>query len=374
MTSDIPLLPEDVSRQFIDELVKELRPGISVESVAVAEVKNYGDADNSASVSTSTQVSIDVAFSGEGADLLPKRLLAKMPIPEGVECANPELGPLFENEVNFYQRLRPELEIETPLGLGGRYDTQSGRYFLLMEDINLRSPHVNAMVDPDDIKVVEGILDTYAKLHAAYWNSPRFSGDLSWLQSQVAGSMEDMFDHSIRDHVINELSREKYKTEFVAETGMTEAELYFGEKALKRHFATLPQTVLHGDGHINNTYTLPDGTGGLFDWQVSCRGFAMFDTSYLIQTALSVESRRKHERDLVAFYVDRLKFHGIKNAPSLDLFWMEYRRMALHSFYLGWLTAPRENYGLEVCVIGNHRTKAAFQDMETGQLVREMLK
>lgn len=374
MTLAIPVHPQDISREFIDELVAALRPGVRVDSVRVAAVKNYGDADNSGSVSTSTQVKLEVTYSGNGAEGLPKHLLAKMTIPQGVECANPELGPLFENEVNFYQRLRPELNIESPLGLGGRYDGQTGRYILLMEDISLRNPHVNAMIDPDNIKVVEGILETYAKLHAAYWNSPRFGTDLSWIQSQVSGTMEDMFDNSIRDHVINELRREKYKAEFVAETGMTEPELYFGEKALKRHFATLPQTVLHGDGHINNTYTLPDGTGGLFDWQVCCHGFSMFDTSYLIQSALSVESRRKHERDLVAFYVDRLRSHGVKDAPGVEVFWTEYRRMALHSFYLGWLTAPRENYGLEVCVIGNHRTKAAFQDLEAGKLLRDMLK
>lgn len=373
MPSQIPATPEEISRDFIDELVKELRPGIDVDSVAVTEVKNYGDADTSASVSTSIQVRMEVGFRGDGAQHLPTRLLAKMSIPEDADCANPELGPLIDNEINFYRRLRPELAIETPLGLGGRRDAASGRYVLLMEDIMVRNPHINAMTDPDDVSAVEAILQTYAELHAAYWNSPRFSADLAWLEGQTQGSMEDMFDHSIRQHVINELAREKYKAEFVAETGMTEAELYFGEKALKRHFATLPPTVLHGDGHFNNTYLLPDGRGGLFDWQVCCRGFAMFDTSYLIQSALSVESRRKHERDLVAFYVDRLKFNGVKELPSLETFWTEYRRMALHSFYLGWLTAPRENYGLEVCVIGNHRTKAAFQDLETAKLIRVLV-
>jgi hypothetical protein len=40
---------------------------------------------------------------------------------------------------------------------------------------------------------------------------------------------------------------------------------------------------------------------------------------------------------------------------------------------MGWLTAPRENYGWEVMVLGNHRTKAAYLDHETGKLIDELL-
>ncbi|MCY4428368.1 MAG: aminoglycoside phosphotransferase family protein [Halieaceae bacterium] len=374
MSIEIPVYPEDVSAIFLSELVGELRPGVTVEAVDVLAVRGYGDADTSHSVSTSTQVSFEVRYGGAAHEELPTRLLAKMPIPNEVECANPELGPLFENEVEFYRRLRPELDgIEAPLGLGGRFDQESGRYMLLMEDITVRSPHINSMMDPDNIPGVEAILDTYAKLHARNWCSPRFETDLSWVQGQVEGSMEDMFDRFIRDHVVNELARENYKREFAEEAGATEAGMYFAEKALKRHHAKLPQTFLHGDGHIGNTYVLPDGTGGLFDFQVCCRGYFMFDVAYLLHTGLSVDMRRRKERDLLAMYLDRLQSHGVRDAPDMVTVWNEYRLMALHSFYLGWLTAPRENYGLEVCVIGNHRTKTAFQDLETLKLMQDLL-
>ena len=94
MSIEIPVYPEDVSAAFLSELVGELRPGVTVEAVDVVAVKGYGDADTSHSVSTSTQVSFEVRYSGAGHEELPTRLLAKMPIPDEVECANPELGPL----------------------------------------------------------------------------------------------------------------------------------------------------------------------------------------------------------------------------------------------------------------------------------------
>ena len=95
MSIEIPVYPEDVSAAFLSELVGELRPGVTVAAVDVVAVRGYGDADTSHSVSTSTQVSFEVRYGGAGHEGLPTRLLAKMPIPDEVECANPELGPLF---------------------------------------------------------------------------------------------------------------------------------------------------------------------------------------------------------------------------------------------------------------------------------------
>lgn len=373
MSVAVPTRIQDITAEYLTGLVSEIRPGIHVESVDILRVRGYGDADNELSVSTSDQISMELKYNQGAPNDLPTRLLAKMSFAEDMECSNPELEALFENEVLFYNRIRPDLSIETPLGLGGAYDAHNKRFILLMEDLSPRSPHINSMMNDDDFAVVEAVLDTYARLHATYWESPRFQTDMAWVQNQVSGSIEQMFDGSIRQHVINEMQRERFKTEFAQELGMTEEEMFFGEKALKRHHATFPQTFLHGDAHFANTYVLPDGTGGLLDWQVSTSGFYMFDICYFIQTALSVEGRRNKERELLAFYHDRLRAHGVVNAPDAETAWLEYRRSLHHGFYLGWLTAPRENYGWEVMVTGNHRTKAACMDHDSRKLILELL-
>lgn len=373
MRDDIPSHPRELTPAVLTGLISELHPGTEVQSAEIVKVRNYGDADSAGSVSTSTQVTLAVRYSPATSKALPKQIFVKMSVPDDIDCSNPELGPLFENEVAFYRRLRAELDIEAPLGLGGRFDPNSGRFVLILEDLSPRSPHINSMMDADNLAAVEALLESYARLHARFWGSSRFGADLSWVQGQVTGEMEEWFDKFIREHVINELAREKYKREFVEEAGTNEAELYFGEKALKRHHAGLAQTLLHGDAHFGNTYLTQDGRGGLLDWQVNCRGFAMFDVGYLLHTALSVHTRRLKERELLAFYRDRLCSHGVQGAPDSEVLWTEYRRTAHHSFYLGWLTAPRENYGLEVCVLGNHRTKAAYQDLEARRLIKEIM-
>src|SRR3546814_13677862 len=87
---------------------------------------------------------------------------------------------------------------------------------------------------------------------------------------------------------------------------------------LHRHQQTLARTLLHGDTHLGNIYLLPDGRAGLLDWQLVVRGHHMHDVNYIVTTALSIGDRRNHERDLLAYYLDCLKAHGVAGAPDLD--------------------------------------------------------
>src|SRR3546814_3619924 len=95
---------------------------------------------------------------------------------------------------------------------------------------------------------------------------------------------------------------------------------------LHRHQQTLARTLLHGDTHLGNIYLLPDGRAGLLDWQLVVRGHHMHDVNYIVTTALSIGDRRNHERDLLAYYLDRLKAHGVAAAPDFVESWTEYKR------------------------------------------------
>jgi aminoglycoside phosphotransferase (APT) family kinase protein len=65
-------------------------------------------------------------------------------------------------------------------------------------------------------------------------------------------------------------------------------------------------TDVHGDPHIGNTYLLPSGEVGFLDWQVARRGNWSLDLGYFLQGALTLEDRRRSERDLLAEYRDSL--------------------------------------------------------------------
>src|SRR3546814_10402139 len=74
----------------------------------------------------------------------------------------------------------------------------------------------------------------------------------------------------------------------------------------------------------------------------------MHDVNCIVTTALSIGDRRNHERDLLAYYLDRLKAHGVAAAPDFEEIWTEYKRCLVWGVYIGWLTTNIANYGWEI--------------------------
>ena len=284
-----------------------------------------------------------------------------------IDRVNNSPYPLYANEVEIYSRLRPGRVVNAPAFLGGAYDPDSGSLGLLLEDLRTRSatfPNVLAPVTLDDVR---SVIDQIARLHATFWCSPRLTSDLSWLQSHVAGDIHSFYtDPDKRPAVIaRQLETTQFKREMVQRLRTSGPELARMTAVLQRHQSTLPQTVVHGDAHIGNTFLIPGGGAGLVDWQLCVRGFGMHDVTYLLATSLSIEDRRTHERELIAYYADRLGEFGVADPQALPSLWTEYRRAAVWGVYIGWLTVPVVNYGWEITV-GNHlRVTTAMEDLET---------
>src|SRR3546814_1202842 len=90
------------------------------------------------------------------------------------------IGPLYQNEVRFYNRLRHELtDIEAPFSLGGAYDPETQQFALLLGDLTLQGARFPNVLSPVSLDELRALLDPLARLHARYWQSPRFGGDLS---------------------------------------------------------------------------------------------------------------------------------------------------------------------------------------------------
>jgi aminoglycoside phosphotransferase (APT) family kinase protein len=126
-----------------------------------------------------------------------------------------------------------------------------------------------------------------------------------------------------------------------------------------------PYTLLHGDTHMGNTYLLPDGKAGLLDWQLMQRGRWSHDVTYTLMTALDSEFRRKHERELLAYYLEQLRAYGVDDAPDMKEAWLLYRQTAIWGFLIGWFCVPIENYGEEILHANLDRLATALEDLET---------
>jgi hypothetical protein len=355
--------PEEFTPELLTTVIRTRHPGVTVTGFDLLESRSYGEQ----MVSTSARAIVNLRYApGAPADL-PTRVVLKLAL--GVKSV---MSAFYENEVQIYRQLAPELA-EAPRSLGAMYDAETGLFLLILEDLSLRGVRFPNVTQEVPLAAVEALLDTLAGLHARYWESPRFSGDLSWLQTHVSGQVSYLMNELAPPLIQHEIDTQAFKRELVQRLRTTGPELLAGVKALQRHQATLPQTLVHGDTHLGNTFLLADGKVGFVDWQLSVRGYCMHDISYLIVTSLPIAMRREHERRLLTRYRERLAACGVKNPPNAEQVWNEYSRALVWGVYVGWLTTPVVNYGWEINVVNHLRLTTAYEDLDTARLVREVM-
>lgn len=366
MAATFPHDPAELRCEDLTRLVRSLHPGLEVVDFDVLESKTF--AAGADDVSTTGRIVVDVVVEGEGADTIDRRWMIK--------ACRPDLGdiPLCHNEVAFYTRLRGDIEIKAPVCFGGLYQPDDVRFGIALEDLRLRDVHSANVKSDVTLAQIESLLSALAALHARYWESPRFETDLAWIQPHTSGAIYTMFNHPdmVPAMTAQNVEENPFKKELVEAAGQTAEGLYREFRKLQKHQASLPQTLCHGDTHIGNTYLLPDGGAGLVDWQLMARGYCLHDVTYLLMTGLSVGTRRRHQKDLLAFYRAQLVERGVREAPTQEDLWLEYRRAAVSGVYIGWLTTPTMNYGWDICVNNHIRLLTAYQDLECSKALGDL--
>ncbi len=89
------------------------------------------------------------------------------------------------------------------------------------------------------------------------------------------------------------------------------------------------------------------------------------DVTYLMVTGLSIENRRKHERELLSLYLEELSLRGVVQPPDAEAAWLLYRQSVVWGLVIGWLITPPQNYGETITVANLERLVAAVQDLES---------
>jgi hypothetical protein len=371
----LPTDPADLTLDVLNYYLNEQNPGATARSFTITESHSVGLGH----ASSAGRICIDVDYADGAPGDLPAHVVLKVAKADPEDTSRPDsragaAGVLYRNEVNIYRHVRPWEFLESPRFLGGAYDSGANSMLLMLEDLRDRGvtfPHVNVATS---IQRMMSLLDQLATLHARYWNSAKLN-PTSWLmEAHTRGTIHDQFSspHVLPPHVADELASVQFKREMMERLGTDAEGLFRQVHRLQRHQATMPQTLCHGDTHIGNTYRLPDDSGGLFDWQLTSRGFAMHDISYLLATGLSVAERRQHERELLGYYRERLMAQGVADAPAAEMLWTEYRRAMVWGVFIGWLITPVVNYGWEITVMAHLRTMTAYEDLETARLISEL--
>jgi hypothetical protein len=355
-TDDIPVTGGEVTREWLTAVLCDGHPG--------AEVVSFHTEDVSAG--TSTRWKVTLAYNEVGREAgLPTRLFAKTTVGFRQRLTQ-ELADILEGEPGFFRYLRPELDIEAARGYFGAADRKTGRSISLIEDISASKGAVFSTPQTSiSREQMEGLLANMASWHGRYWNSPALTGK-RWMKlpRDHYANLDRLISMEKCSKVGVKRARERVPDPLVA----AHDHLYVALKKSLDMASEKPLTLLHGDSHIGNTYQTAAGRMGFTDWQVVMRGQWAYDVSYTISSGLTVENRRAWERDLLAFYLDRLAAAG-GSAPSFESAWLDYRRQTLYPYFC-WLTTmghskimPRMQ-PYDICRVIIERTGNAVHDLD----------
>jgi hypothetical protein len=234
-------------------------------------------------------------------------------------------------ETRFFEEVQPsvaDLTIRPYIARSG----PGGRYVIAFEDLALRGDVTFYDADDECPKEhAEAVIDLLAQLHGRFWKSPRFNSDLSWLKtySRRPGGpfMQQLFTWSekrfmAQDREVPPSVRRLTKT-------------YVQNQAhLAKVWESMPQTLCHGDTHLGNTFSNPDGTAGIYDWQVFHRMNGLRDVAYFLTHSIPTELRSAEEKTLLGRYLAGLAEAGAgREAPSLAEAFETYRLLSVD----GWI-------------------------------------
>jgi len=313
---------------------------------------------------TATKAKLALDYGSEPGPEGPPRVLW---LKAGMEPHSEFMGAaagIYVGEARFYAALRPQLDIVAPRCWFAAHDTRSHQGVLLIEDLDGAGARFFSADFQPSLMQVRQTLEQLARLHAKWWDSPVLDA-LDWLEvtfTPDAGSAGYFRSHSEAQlaHFMN-LPRGAAMPAASRDPGR----LFKAFWTLVDGMGEPPRCLLHADAHFGNTYLLPEGAVGYVDWQTPRKGCWAHDVAYYLGSALAVEDRRRHERELLAEYLDSLRRHGA-HPPDFDRAWLEYRRNAVYGL-LAWLLNP-ESDGFQpeplnrLCVT---RHSAAVADLES---------
>ena len=334
--SPLPGSTSDISTEWLNEVLGEA--GVT-DGSAVQGFEREVIGEGSGFVGELSRLSLTY----DRADAAgPRSLIAKLPTADEAIRSIALLFGWYEHEVRFYEEIAGQVELRTPKCYYSAMDVPAGRFALLLEDLApARCGDQLASCSLDDAKLA---LSELAKLHAAWWNSPRLE-QLDWMPALDDGALQQ---------ILVTLYQQSWPY-FVEQVGqqVPKAVLDVGERfgsnlfTIVEGLAERPRTITHTDFRLDNMFFgIEDGGSpfALIDWQLVQRGGGVLDVTYFLAGNFPPETRRKHQKELLRTYHETLVRHGVSDYPFVQCM-EDYRMAAL--FLLIFLVTNRENFDIE---------------------------
>jgi hypothetical protein len=321
-THRLPLTLDELIPDRLTDILQAHYPGSVVEGVEVVELIQ----------GHTTKVRLMLDLNRQALDAgVPRAVCLKANL-----TGSPLSSPVCVNEARFYGELRSRMDLPTPICYLADWDddAEGEQGLIILEDMIARGGSFDTSARAIGVDAMTRSLTGLAKLHGNSWDHPELRQE--WLQTAMApttatddywGMMETYF---AAHNAIPE--RVAMFPKWMAEDP-NRLRKAFHQLCARETADTSPLCLVHGDAHLGNSYSLPNGDRLWFDWQIVRRGRPWRDFSYFVIGSITIEDRRRAEKDLLRHYLEALASYGV--SVPFEEAWDNYRRWVIWGL-VGW--------------------------------------
>lgn len=214
---------------------------------------------------------------------------------------------MYEREVSFFNEIAGALDMAMPRCHFAAVNPETGENIVVLEDLDAYRP--GDQVAGATVEECRRIIDAMAPLHAAYWG--RTDTALLATAMRIDTSYAEAFPPSL--YATWERCRELFAHVITPDVLAVTEQYVANLPRLHQLMGQRTQSVVHGDVRLDNVMFGDDTTVHplvLIDWQAIMVSNPLHDLAYLLSQSLSVEDRRAHEDELIAYYCEAVRRHG----------------------------------------------------------------
>jgi hypothetical protein len=309
----LPRHLDAVTPQWLTGVLQNRYPGVVVRDMQRVDLRNGH--------TTKLRLQLDLNEAGREAGL-PSNVCLKSNWSEGFDS-----GDICELEARFYFHIANDLSVPAPKAYLGDWDADgSGQGLVVMEDLAASNVRFGHSTDHLGVEGVALGLESLARLHGAWWDSPRLEQH-RWLPTSMRTYIDNEQLRMMWAYAEVNVVKPSYQAILPRWMCEDPQRLIRAFDALAAHEQTYspPRCIVHGDSHVGNSCVRPNGERIWLDWQLVRKGQPWRDVTYFMLGSLTIEERRASERDLIRHYREALVANGANNAPDVDVLWSQYR-------------------------------------------------
>lgn len=260
----------------------------------------------------------------EGPEDMPSVVIAKI----AAQNENRDVARIldfYNREANFYNKIADQIPFKVPDSYFAKVNDDTYDCIILMQDLGDVSP--NDQLVGSSAEEAFSAIERIASMHAIFWGKVG-TPDSSWMFDNMSDYEAERLQTLL---YLPALAPAMEKFAGSLDTNSRDILTRVGEQYQDfwSRIKSPQETFIHGDYRQDNfIYSQGSLDAVILDWQISGRGKGIFDLTYFICQSLQPDMRKKIEKELIEFYVEKLKEGGVTDY-SVEQCWGDYRRMVL---------------------------------------------